>query len=98
MQRLGKSQIPLSFKTPGTGEYDGQPPHKEARPMCAPNVRVDFTRSTKIEKVVLILPTECVWQVLAAFQGRRHGNKLVARRLSQRPKCSQIARRIAFQS
>ena len=58
MKRLGKSQIPLTFKTPGTGEHDGQAPHKEARPMRAPNVRVDFARSTKIEKVILILPTE----------------------------------------
>ena len=65
--------------------------------MCAPNVWVDFTRGTKIKKIILILPTECVWQVLAALDGRRYGNQRVARGLSQRSKRSQIAGRIAFQ-
>ncbi len=60
MQRLGKSQIPLSFEPPGACEQDGQPSHEEAGPMRSPNIRVDITRGTKIEEVILILPTERV--------------------------------------
>ena len=59
--------------------------------MCSPNIRVDIARGTKIEEVILILPTECVWQVLAGFDGRRYGNQRVARSLSQRRQCLQIA-------
>ena len=84
MKRLGKSQIPLSFETPGACEQDGQPSHKEAGPMCPPNVRVGITRGTQIEKVILILPIVCVRHVLAALGGRRYGNQRVARGLSQR--------------
>lgn len=74
MKRLGKSQIPLSFETAGAREQDGQTPHKESGPMGSPNIRVDITRGTKINKVILIFPIEGVWQVLAAFDGRRNGN------------------------
>ena len=83
MQRLGKSQIPLPFETSGAREQDGQAPHKEAGPMCSPNIRVDIAQGTQIEKVILVLATECVRQVLAALGGRRYGNQRISRGLSQ---------------
>jgi len=85
MKSLGKSQIPLSFEPPGACEQDGQAPHEEAGPMRSPDIRVDTARDAEIEKVILILPAECVWQVLAVLDGRRYGNQRVARGLSQRP-------------
>lgn len=97
MKRLGKSQIPLSFKTSGACEQDSQAPDEEPRPMCSPSIRVDIARGAQIKKAILILATEYVWHVLAALDGRRYGNQRVARGLSQRRQCSQIARRIAFQ-
>jgi hypothetical protein len=84
VKRLSKSQIPLPFEPPSACEQDGQAPHKEARPMCSPNVRADIARGTQIKKVVLILPTECVWHVLTALDSRRYGNQRVTRGLSQR--------------
>lgn len=97
MKSLGESQVALSFEPPGACEQDGQAPHEKAGPMCSPNIRVDIARGTKIEKVILILPAECVWEVRAGFDGRRNGNQRVARGLSQRCERSQIARRIALQ-
>ena len=84
MKSLGESQVPLSFEPPGACEQDGQTPHKEGGPMRSPNIRVDIARGTKIEEVILILPIECVRQVLAVLDGRRYGNQRVARGLSQR--------------
>ena len=84
MQSLGQSQMPLSFEPPGAGEQDGQAPHEETGPMRSPYIWVDVTRGTKINKVLLVLPTECVWEVLAGFDGRRNGDQRVARGLSQR--------------
>ena len=97
MQRLGKPQIPLSFEPSGACEQDGEAPHEESGPMCPPMIRVDISRGTKVKQVILVFPTERVWQVPAAFDSRRNGDQRISRRLGQRRQRSQIARRIAFQ-
>jgi len=97
MQRLGKPKIPFSLETPGACEQDGQARHEEAGSARPPNIRVDIARGAKLDKVVLVLTSECAWQVLAALARRRNGNQRVARGLRQCRQCSQIARRIAFQ-
>ena len=83
MQRLGKSQIALTFEAAGAREQDGQAAHKEAGAMCAPYIRLDTTRGAEFEQVILILPAERVWQVLAVVDGGRYRNQGVARRLGQ---------------
>src|SRR5712691_7582187 len=56
MESLGERQIPLSLKTPGACEYDGQAAHEEARSVRAPGVGIGVPRRAKIEKIIFIIP------------------------------------------